>query len=205
MSKGQSRPVDPDAELMLAAKAGDQAAFRRLFDKYAGRIVAFSDRFFHNRAVSEEVTQEVFLRIYRARKRYEPRAKFTTWLYTVATRTCLNELRRREHQVPALELDDGRDHGAPGGFENAEQVLVGQQLQQRLQATLDGLPDNQRLALVLSRFERRSYIEVAEIMGVSESAVKSLVFRAAQALKAAADPMQHPSTSSQRAEVGHEL
>jgi RNA polymerase sigma-70 factor (ECF subfamily) len=174
----RSPAPDADAELMLRVREGDQAAFRMLFEKHAGPLLGFVDRFFHNRAVSEEVVQEVFFRVYRARKKYRPKSKFTTWLYTIATRASLNELRRGVFKQRRQELGDA-DGAAPA----VDQEVAGRRLQERVAGILTGLPEKQRAAFLLVRFGGRSYGEVAQILGLSESAVKSRIFRATDAVR----------------------
>jgi RNA polymerase sigma-70 factor, ECF subfamily len=169
---------DADTELMLRVREGDQAAFSMLFEKHAARLLGFIDRFFHNRAVSEEVVQEVFLKVYRARKKYEPRSKFTTWLYTIASRASLNELRRGVFKQRRQQIEE-----ADGAVPAAEQEVDGRRLQEKVAKILEGLPHKQRAAFLLVRFEGCSYAEVADILGLSESAVKSQIFRATDAVR----------------------
>lgn len=192
---------DPDVELMLSVRDGDEAAFQKLFQRYAGRLVAFADRFFHNRAQSEEVVQEIFLKIYRVRGRYEQRSRFSTWLYTIASRTCLKELRKHPRGRQQCLDDTARETIADSARPRADEAMAGQQLQEALQRCLDELPEHQRLALLLTRFEDRSYAEVAEILGVSEGAVKSLVFRAASSLRRVVDAREKPCAPEERDEV----
>ena len=180
-----SSAPDPDAALMLAARDGDEEAFRELFRRHAPRLVGYVDRFFHNRASAEEVVQEVFIKVWRARKRYEPRSKFTTWLYTIASRTCLNELRRGHHRHPAEPLDEGQAPPASAGPARPDQLVEGQQARGRVERALAAMPETQRQALVLTRFGGHSYSEAAGLLGVSESALKSLVFRAARTVREA--------------------
>ena len=174
---------DADVELMLRVKDGDEKAFAELFNRHAPRLVAYGDRFFHNRAIAEEVAQEVFLRLWRARKKYRPRARFTTWLYTIATRVCLNELRRRRHRprqrAGGEEVDPPDNHADPG------QVAQARQVAERLQAAADALPERQRAALWLVRLNGFSYRQVADILGMSQPAVKAALFRATEAIRQA--------------------
>jgi RNA polymerase sigma-70 factor (ECF subfamily) len=141
------------------------------------------NRFFHNRAVSEEVVQEIFIRVWKARKKYERRAKFTTWLYTIATRTCLNELRRGVHKKKHDSLDREGAKEPAGEAPRADEMVQGERMQKKVEELLGQLPENQRAAFVLVRFGGRSYAEVAQILGISQSAVKSVVFRATEALR----------------------
>lgn len=184
MSGMKTPTPDPDVELMLRVRIGDEAAFQALFRRHAAPLVGFVDRFFHNRAQSEEVVQEVFLKVYRARKRYEPRAKFTTWLYTIATRACLNEVRRnRPRRTEPLE--DDPDTAAAGTVPAADQMLEGRRLQELVERVLDRMPDSQRAAMLLVRFGACSYAEAAQILKTTEPAVKSLLFRATDELRQA--------------------
>jgi len=185
---------------MLAAKEGDQAAFRDLFRRHAPRLVGYVDRFFHNRALAEELVQEVFIKVWRARRRYEPRSKFTTWLYTIASRTCLNELRRGHHRRVAEPLDE---HLVPPDKVRPirpDQLLEGAQAQSVVERALAVMPQAQRQALLLTRFGDQSYAEAASLLGVSESALKSLVFRAAQAIRAALDEHEQPAAAKAEGE-----
>ena len=183
---------DPDVALMQRVRGGDMAAFRDLFSRYSEAVVNFAYRFISNRHRAEELTQDAFLQIYRARDRYEPRAKFSTYLYRVVTNLCLNELRRFEYQgrtepLEGKPLPDGEegirelpDEEIPA----IEDRLSGVETGVRIQKVLDKLPANQKSALLLSRVEGLSYQEVAECLDSTESAVKSLIFRATQALRA---------------------
>jgi RNA polymerase sigma-70 factor, ECF subfamily len=182
---------DPGVQLMLRVQDGDADAFRELFEKHSRAIVNFAYHFVGNRQRAEEIAQDVFLQIYRAAPRYEPTAKFTTWLYRIATNACLNEVRRPEHRHPRRPLehqpDDERKRteiafadptAIPG-----DDALAGRQLEAKIRAVLDDLPPNQRAALLMSRVDGMSYLEVAEALATTESAVKSLVFRATAAMR----------------------
>ncbi|MBI3766984.1 MAG: sigma-70 family RNA polymerase sigma factor [Deltaproteobacteria bacterium] len=182
---------DPDVQLMLRLRAGDAGAFRELFEKHSRAIVNFAYNFVGSRPRAEELAQDVFLQVYRAAARYEPNAKFTTWLYRIATNACLNEVRRpeRRYRTRSLEreTDDSRDRteiflpdptALPG-----ESALAGRELEAKIREVLGTLPENQRAALVLSRVDGLSYREVADALECSESAVKSLVFRATATLR----------------------
>lgn len=182
---------DPDVQLMLRVRGGDAGAFRELFEKHQRAIVNFAYHFVANRQRAEEIAQDVFLQIYRAAERYEPHAKFTTWLYRIATNACLNEVRRPEHRHPKRPLehvpDDERkraeiafpDPAAVAG----DDALAGRQLEAKIREVLADLPPNQRAALLMSRVDGMSYLEVAEALETSESAVKSLVFRATATMR----------------------
>jgi RNA polymerase sigma-70 factor, ECF subfamily len=190
---GEDQPgwaTDPDVELMLRVRDGDTTAFRQLFARHADPVVNFATRFVTNRDRAEELVQDAFFQIFRARKRYEPRARFATFLYRVVTNLCLNELRRFEYQgkLEPLEGNPGPE-GEPTrelpdeGAVTAHETLVGREAAGRIQAVLDRLPMSQKTALLLSRVEGFSYQEVADTLETSVSAVKSLIFRATQTLR----------------------
>jgi RNA polymerase sigma-70 factor (ECF subfamily) len=183
---------DPDVVLMQRVRDGDDtAAFRELFGKHSDAVVNFAYRFVANRARAEELAQDAFLQIYRARSRYEAKARFTTYLYRVVTNLCLNELRRFDYQgktepLEGKPLEDGEEgirELADQEIPDAEDRLAGVETGTRIQKVLDKLPANQKSALLLSRVEGLSYQEVAECLDTTESAVKSLIFRATQTLR----------------------
>lgn len=183
--------ADPDVALMERTRDGDAGAFRELFAKYGEAVVNFAYRFVGNRDRAEELAQDAFLQIYRARKRYEPRARFTTYLYRVATNLCLNELRRFDYQGKTEPLEgnpteDGEDRARELGdktLATAEEHLIGIETATRIKQVLDRLPPNQKSALLLSRVAGFPYQEIADCLETSESAVKSLIFRATQTLR----------------------
>jgi len=194
-SEGPEQPptTDPDVRLMLRLKAGDQSAFGELFEKHSRAIVNFAYHFVGSRERAEEITQDVFLQVYRAAGRYEPQARFTTWLYRVARNACLNEVRRPEYRHARRPLE--RETDDPGGrgeialpdpaAPEGERALAGRQLEAKIREALAALPESQRAALLMSRTEGMSYRDVAEALACTESAVKSLVFRATAALRKA--------------------
>lgn len=180
-------PPDPGATLMLAYQGGDEAAFEELVERYSGRVFALVTRFLGPGPLVEDLVQEVFLRVVRSRASYEPQARFGTWLYRIAFNLCSNQ---RERQLPramrslegALAAEESRepeDEATPSpseGLERSDAV-------EAVRAALDRLPDNQRMALVLSKYEGFSHAEIAEVLESSEKAVKSLVHRARERLR----------------------
>ena len=182
---------DPDVQLMLRFRDGDEEAFRELFQKHSRAIVNFAYHFVGSLPRAEELAQDVFLQIYKAGPRYEPQAKFTTWLYRIATNACLNEVRRPEHRYKMrpleYETEDSTkraeiafaDPDAPSG----DTTLAGRELEARIREVLADLPANQRAALLMSRVDGMSYREVADALECTESAVKSLVFRATATMR----------------------
>lgn len=176
---------------MLAVKAGDTDAFEALYAKYARQIVRYMMQFVSAQARAEELAQDVFLQVYRARLRYTPRARFATWLYRIATNACLSELRRPEHRERIISVDApdpfsdrerGLDLPDPEAAEGERETL-GQEVRERIRVLLDTLPPQQRAALLLARSEGLSYEEVAASLDCSVSAVKSLVHRATVSLR----------------------
>ncbi len=182
--------LDIDAQLMLRFKTGDLIAFETLFSRHSRSIVNFAYKFVRNREIAEELAQEVFLKVHDAASTYRVEAKFTTWLYRIATNVCLNEIRRPQfrafHQSldesisdypdeRQLELVDGQQPGPQAQMERRDIALA-------LRQALEQLPEKQRLAFILNKYQDLSYAEVAEVMRTSEKAVKSLIHRAKEAL-----------------------
>jgi RNA polymerase sigma-70 factor, ECF subfamily len=184
---------DPDAALMLAFQGGDESAFRTLFEKHGRAMVAFCNHFVRDGARAEELAQDVFLKVHRSAARYQPTARFKTWLYRIASNHCLNELRRGEY---GARRDGEREGGEPtdpdslqGPAATPEETALASALGSAVQALLARLPDKQRAAFVLARLEGLSYEEVADVLGTTVSAVKSLVHRATVAATAALAPL----------------
>jgi RNA polymerase sigma-70 factor, ECF subfamily len=185
---------DPDAELMLRVKSGDMAAFQILFDKYKNRMLNFCYRYCGHHSISEELTQEVFLRIFKAASHYRPTARFSTWLYRIATNVCLNELRKREYRMKIDSLDQLEGETLPGITEDRETPTPETHLQERererhIQQALTGLPDKQRAALLLRLEGGFRYREIAEQMDCTESHVKVLIHRGRKQLKKKLQPI----------------
>lgn len=181
---------DPDVLLMLEFQKGHRASFENLMRKYYKRVFNFIYRFTGNRESSEDLTQEVFLKVYKSGEGYHPRAKFQTWLYTIAKNTALNELRRlkrpmvsRDAGVALRDGDDAPRQMADTGAEDPAQALLQKERAQAVQEAVGSLPENQRIAVILFRYERMRYEEIARAMGVSVSAVKSLLSRAREGLR----------------------
>ena len=173
--------LEPDAELMLRLKAGDAASFDLLLARYRGPVIHFLYRMVQNAAVAEELAQEVFLRVYRARASYVASAKFTTWLFRIALHLALNNLRDARDQRETASLDDLQvaDRGP-----SAEQRLVQAARLAEIRGAIRALPDKQRAAVLMHKYEEMGYAQIAEVLGCSESAVKSLLFRAYETLRA---------------------
>jgi RNA polymerase sigma-70 factor (ECF subfamily) len=190
-SSGQLALRDPDIRVMLRVREDQPGAFEELVERYQHRLVAVMHHLIGNADEAEDLAQEVFLRVYRARKKYRPRAKFSTWLFTIANNLALNVLRGRQRK-PVVRLDV-RDSG-PLGPRPAEQLVRdrGNQPMQNMQQqelagiirqALEGLNERQRVAVVLNKFEDMNYAEIAEVMRLTTKAVKSLLSRARSNLR----------------------
>ncbi|MEB2346794.1 MAG: sigma-70 family RNA polymerase sigma factor [Deltaproteobacteria bacterium] len=177
--------MDEDVRLMLALRAGDGAAFDALFARWSAPLLRYLERLVREPALAEELAQEVFLRVYRARERYEPDARFSTWLFTIATRLAWNELRRPRHRNPHEPLE-GDEEMAPlplaSGAPAADAVVEARRTGALVEQALDRLPERQRAALWLAAVEGLSYAEVAALLETTERSVKALVHRARTAL-----------------------
>src|SRR6476660_3719173 len=185
---GAAAALDYDAELMLRVKDGDSPSFGVLLEKHRSAVVHFLYRMVQNYAVAEELAQEVFLRVYRARGTYEPTAKFTTWLFRIATHLALNALRdnRNERLQDRLD-DDGSDMQArqvSDSRPSVEQRMVFQAKLAEVRRAIALLPEKQRAAVLMHKYEEMEYSQIAKVLNCSESAVKSLLFRAYEALRA---------------------
>lgn len=180
---------DEDARWMLQVAGGDRVAFARLFDRYQHRVVRFCQRFVGDRNRGEELAQDVFIKLFRSASRYQQTARFQTFLYRVATNTCLNELRRPSATAEKVEalMDDGTSPGAVeqvSADETPDQVLEAKDVEKALQGALAGMSARERAAFSMCRFEGMAYRDIAEALEATEAAVKSLIHRASlQVLK----------------------
>lgn len=180
--------LEPDAQLMLQVREGDAGSFELLLDKYRRPMVSYLTRMVGNQAVAEELGQEVFLRVYKARGSYEPTAKFTTWLYRIATRLALNSIRdgKREKFQRSLDetgLDGAEIHQPADRRANREQQMLEDSRLEVVRQAVATLPEKQRAAVLMHKYEELDYAQIGETLGCSTSAVKSLLFRAYQTLR----------------------
>lgn len=177
-----------DAELMLRLKAGDTHSFTALLERHRTPVIHFLYRMVQNQAVAEELAQEVFLRVYRSRDTYEPSAKFTTWLFRIATHLALNWLRDHRKERAGESLDEKVANGAVrqvgDGAPTVEQRLVRDARLEEVRRAIDALPAKQRAAVLMHKYEELEYTQIARALECSESAVKSLLFRAYETLRA---------------------
>ena len=179
-----------DAQVMLRVKAGDDSAFDYLVQKYRRPMLNFMYRMAHNSAAAEDMAQEVFLRVYRSRENYEASAKFTTWLYRIASNLAVNHARDTRHQRPEnmVSLDEpdqntGLTMDVPDDSLTAEEAIVRRERLAAIRQRVQALPERQRVAVIMHKYQQMDYRQIAEILKLSESAIKSLLFRAYETLR----------------------
>ena len=185
-----------DVQLMLDVKAGDDASFDFLLVKYRSPLVNFLYRMVRDTATAEDLAQEVFLRVYRARKQYTPSAKFTTWLFRIATNVALNSVRDNRYQKMQVSLDapvSSEEASAPRELP-AREMRIDEHLLERdrvafIQQAVASLPEKQRAAVLLHKYEEMDYAEIAKILDCTEAALKSLLFRAYENLRLQLAPL----------------
>jgi RNA polymerase sigma-70 factor, ECF subfamily len=189
--------LDSDLELMLRVRRGDAESFDELLRRYRAPLISFFVRMVRDRALAEDLAQEVFLRVYRSRERYRPDARFTTWLYRIATNLALNALRDRRSASRRIPAEDS---GAEGGQESEaarvadrrptiEDRLIESERVGHILRAIEALPENQCAAVILHKYQGIEHRQIARVLGVSESAVKSLLFRAYENLRARLAPL----------------
>jgi len=173
---------------MLRVREGDQTSFGLLLERHRGPVIHFLYRMVQRQAVAEELAQETFLRVYKSRGTYEPSAKFTTWLFRIATHLGLNWIRdgRTESGEESLDREtaEGTTRQVADRTPTVEQVLVYRVKLREVRKAIQGLPSKQRAAVLMHKYEEMEYSEIANVLTCSESAVKSLLFRAYEHLRA---------------------
>jgi RNA polymerase sigma-70 factor, ECF subfamily len=179
-----------DAEVMLRVKSGDDSAFAYLVQKYRRPMVSFMYRMAHNSAAAEDLAQEVFLRVYRSRENYEPSAKFSTWLYRIATNLAVNYARDTRHERPEntvsideQDADTGLTVDVPDASLTAEEAILRRERMAAIRRRVQELPERQRMAVVMHKYQQMDYRQISQILKLSESATKSLLFRAYETLR----------------------
>jgi RNA polymerase sigma-70 factor (ECF subfamily) len=187
---GPGADSQTDADIMLRVKTGDQSAFEYLVQKYRRPMVSFMYRMARNSAAAEDLAQEVFLRVYRSRETYEASAKFTTWLYRIATNLAVNHARDSRHERPEVQVsldepddDTGSTLELPDASLNAEQQMVRRERMLAIRRKVEALPEQQRLAVIMHKYQQMDYKQIADVLKKSESATKSLLFRAYETLR----------------------
>lgn len=193
MSRNEPSPTARTAEdaedirLMALVSAGDTGAFEQLVERHQRLVVGTVTRMLGNNSDAEDIAQQVFVRVWKSANRYVPRAKFTTWLLKITRNLVFNELRRRSRHAQVPLQSESEEEERPIRDERAvapDASLLEQELQQAVDAAIANLPETQRLAVILRRYEELSYEEIAETLDQSVSAVKSLLFRARTELRA---------------------
>lgn len=179
-----------DAQMMLRVKAGDDSAFDYLVQKYRRPMLNFMFRMAHNSAAAEDMAQEVFLRVYRSRENYEASAKFTTWLYRIASNLAVNRARDTRHERPenTVSLDEpdqntGLTMDVADDSLSAEEAILRRERLAAIRQRVQALPERQRMAVIMHKYQQMDYRQIAEILKLSESAIKSLLFRAYETLR----------------------
>jgi RNA polymerase sigma-70 factor, ECF subfamily len=190
-----------DVQLMLDVKAGDELSFELLLRKYRTPLVNFLSRMVRDSAVAEDLAQEVFLRVYRARQEYAPSAKFTTWMFRIATNLALNSVRDNRYRKMEISMDQSIQMGedeqraleVPDRAPTVEQELVARSRAELILKAIHALPEKQRAAVLLHKYQELDYDEIARILECSESALKSILFRAYETLRAELAPLVNHS------------
>jgi len=198
-----------DVQLMLDVKAGDEQSFELLLRKYRTPLVNFLYRMVRDTAIAEDLAQEVFLRVYRARQQYAPSAKFTTWMFRIATNLALNSVRDNRHRKMEISMDQSVDTGedeqkpleVPDRAPSVEQELVARVRADLIMKAIHSLPEKQRAAVLLHKYQELDYDEIARVLECSESALKSLLFRAYETLRVELAPLVSPTVRVDRVPV----
>lgn len=193
--------ADPDVRLMLQVRDDDAVAFEELVLRYQNRLISVLEHMVRNRQSAEDLAQDVFLRVYRARKSYTPDARFSTWLYRIAHNVASNALRSQSRRREVGALPYSPNDSSAMTLEQLAKAASGQMPTRRLdkaelsevvQAAIESLPDQQRMALLLSKFEEMSYVDVARTLELTVPSVKSLLWRARENLRVILEPyFQH--------------
>ncbi len=186
---------DPDAALMLRVKQGDMAAFEGLVERYKQPVLNLVFRMLRDATEAEDIAQAVFIQVHKSAHRYQAASKFSTWLFTIARNLCLNEIRRRSRH-PTDSMDAGYPENEEQPWQQFEdkatvgptETLLHIELENKIEAALSELPENQRTAIVLCRQNELSYEDIAKVLGCSVSATKSLIHRGRELLKAKLKP-----------------
>jgi len=193
---GPQKPINyamdesSDAAVMLRVAAGDEAGFNYLVGKYHRAMISFLFRMVHNQAVAEELAQEVFLRVYRSRESYRAEAKFTTWLYRIATNLAVNHARDTRHErsastiyLDAPDEESGTTPDVADDTPSVEQSILRDERMAAIRAHVMALPERQRMAVLMHKYQGMDYRQIGDVLKLSESATKSLLFRAYQTLR----------------------
>lgn len=185
--------IDQDLELMLRVRGGDAESFELLLRRHRTSLVNYFCRMVRDPGLAEDLAQEVFLRVYQARHRYQAEARFTTWLYRIATNLALNAIRDRKPVSSADESTGSEGEPAASRLTDSrpsvEQQLIELDRQRLIRQAIEALPGNQRAAVILHKYQEVDYQQIAKVLGVSVSAAKSLLFRAYESLRVRLEPL----------------
>jgi RNA polymerase sigma-70 factor, ECF subfamily len=173
-------PAQPEIEWMRRIKEGDMEAFRLLVETHQARVIGTITKMLASDTDAEDLAQQVFIRVWKSAQRYTPKAKFTTWLFRITRNLVFNEMRRRKHFAePTDDLAEPAERTA----HEPDQALLEEELQGAIQEAINNLPESQRMAIILRRYEEMPYEEIAKVMKTTVPAVKSILFRARTELR----------------------
>ncbi len=179
--------ADPDSLLMVQVRHGDAPSFETLLRRHRLSVVNHLFRMIRNRAIAEELAQDVFIRVYRSRERYEPSAKFTTWLFRITTNIALNWRRDTRRQTAELHVDQLSTMVRTFEFQDAaprmDELMIREIQANEVRAAVDRLPEKQATAVLMHKYEALDYTQIAEVLNCSVPALKSLLFRAYESLR----------------------
>jgi RNA polymerase sigma-70 factor (ECF subfamily) len=192
--------TDLDTQLMIRAQADDDSGFCELLERNRNVVVNYLSRMVTNRAIAEELAQDVFVRIYRSRQTYEPTAKFSTWLYRITTNVALNHFRdeKRSQNDVSLDVEDAA-HARRTALDQApliEDRLVREVIREQIRRAVRSLPAKQRAAIIMHKYEEMDYVQIAKVLRCTPSAVKALMFRAYETLRMRLRSLQTTSGSA---------
>lgn len=180
--------ADLDTQLMILVQRDDDSSFSTLLDRNRALVVNYLARMVANRAIAEELAQDVFIRVYRSRRTYEPTAKFSTWLYRITTNVALNHFRdeKRTQNNISLDMQDAAQlrREASDQAPLVEDLLVREVDFRQIRRAVRALPPKQRAAVIMHKYEGMDYVQISGVLGCSPSAVKALMFRAYETLRA---------------------
>ena len=183
----EAQALELDTRLMLGVKHGEGMCMDLLLQRHRGPVIQFLYRMVRNRAIAEELAQNVFLRVYRSRTTYEPTAKFTSWLFRIATHVALNWLRDRRHESNQLSLSAGLERDSerqiPDKRPTVDQIMIYEVKLEEIRQAIAELPDRQRAAVIMHKYEELEYTQIADALSCSPQTVKSLLFRAYNSLR----------------------
>jgi RNA polymerase sigma-70 factor (ECF subfamily) len=195
---------DLDTLLMLRVREGDSSSFELLLHRHRTSVVHHLFRLVHNHAIAEELAQDVFIRVFRSRERYQPNAKFTTWLFRITTNVALNWRRDTRRQSAELHIDQLSSSVRTFEFRDAslnmDEIMIREHKAKEVRAAIHGLPSKQLAAVVMHKYEGMDYAQIAQVLNCSVPALKSLLFRAYENLRrqlAHLDPENQPTDATQ--------